>query len=123
MRWTRNQAERPSNHREGTGMYATFSYDIGSGSHPNEEVLERIMEKFDALPNGAERRRCHLLGDTFICEVANLDDFEATNLRLARLRTELGEQFSYTFSLHSRNAPLKIRGPHNAPLAKQIIEA
>ena len=104
-------------------MYATFSYDIGSGSHPNEEVLQKIMAKFDLLPNGEERRRCHLLGDTFICEVTNLDDFEATNLRLARLRTDLNEQFSYTFSLHSRNALIKIRGPHNASLAKQIVEA
>jgi hypothetical protein len=104
-------------------MYATFSYDIGSGSHPNEEVLQKILEKFDIMPNGDERRRCHLLGDTFICEVANLNDFEATNTRLARLRTDLDEQFNYTFSLHTRNAPLKIRGPHNSSLAKQIIEA
>ena len=81
------------------------------------------MEKFNLLPNGGERRRCHLLGDTFICEVANLNDFEAMNARLARLRTDLDEQFSSAFSLHTRNAPLKIRGPHNASLAKQILEA
>jgi hypothetical protein len=104
-------------------MYATFSYDIGSGSHPNEDVLQKILEKFDLLPSGSERRRCHLLGDTFICEVANLNDFESTNVKLARLRGELSDQFSYTFSLHTRNAPLKIRGPHNASLAKQIMEA
>ena len=57
-------------------MYATCSYDIGSGRHPNEEVLEKILEKFEAVPNGADRRRCHQFGDTFICEVANLNDFE-----------------------------------------------
>jgi hypothetical protein len=104
-------------------MYAEFSYDIGPGIHPNEEVLQKILEKFDLLPNGEERRRCHLLSDTFICEMTNLNDFEATNTRLSRLRTDLGEQFNYTFTLHPRNAPIKIRGTHNASLAKQIIEA
>ena len=104
-------------------MYAEFSYDLVPGSHPIEEVLEKILEKFDLKPNGEERRRCHLLSDTFICEVANLNDFEATNSRLSRLRSDLDEQFNYTFSLRPRNAPIKIRGEHNAALAKQIIEA
>ena len=93
------------------------------GTHPNEEVLEKILEKFDLKPNGEERRRCHLLSDTFICEVTNLNDFEATNTRLSRLRSDLDEQFSYTFSLRPRNAPIKIRGTHNSALAQQIIEA
>lgn len=104
-------------------MYAEFSYDLVPGSHPNEEVLEKILEKFDVMPSGDERRRCHLLSDTFICEVVNLNDFEATNNRLSRLRSDLDEQFNYTFSLRPRNAPLKIRGTHNAALAKEIIEA
>ena len=104
-------------------MYAEFSYDLAPGTHPNEEVLEKILEKFDMKPNGEERLRCHLLSDTFICEVANLNDFEATNTRLSRLRSDLDEQFSYTFSLRPRNAPIKIRGPHNSALAQQIIEA
>ena len=47
------------------------------GTHPSDEVLQKILEKFDLKPNGEERRRCDLLSDTFICEVAN-DDFEAT---------------------------------------------
>jgi hypothetical protein len=104
-------------------MYAEFSYDLMPGAHPNDEVLQKILEKFDLKPNGEERRRCDLLSDTFICEVANLNDFEATNNRLRRLRSDLNDQFSYTFSLRPRNAPIKIGGTHNAALAKQIIEA
>jgi hypothetical protein len=104
-------------------MYAEFSYDLVPGTMPIEEVLARILEKFDLTPTGEERRRCHLLSDTFICEIANLNDFEATNNRLSRLRLDLGEQFNYTFSLRPRNGPIKIRGTHNAALAKQIIEA
>jgi hypothetical protein len=104
-------------------VYAEFSYDLVPGTHPNEEVLEKILEKFDVMPNGDERRRCHLLSDTFICEVANLNDFENTNTRLSRLRSDLGEQFNYTFSLRPRNAPIKIRGSHNTGLAKEIIES
>jgi hypothetical protein len=106
-----------------TAMYAEFSYDLVPGTHPNDEVLDLILEKFDVKPNGEERRRCHLLSDSFICEIVNLNDFEATNTRLTRLRTELEEQFNYTFSLRPRNAPIKIRGSHNAALAKEIIEA
>ena len=104
-------------------MYAEFSYDLMPGTHPNDEVLQKILEKFDLKPNGEERRRCDLLSDTFICEVANLNDFEATNNRLRRLRSELNEQFSYTFSLRPRNAPIRVGGTHNTALAKQIIEA
>jgi hypothetical protein len=104
-------------------MYAEFSYDLVPGTHPNNEVLDKIIEKLGLLPNGAERRRCDLLSDTFICEVANLNDFEATNGRLSKLRLDLGGQFNYTFSLRPRNALIKIRGDHNASLAKQIIEA
>jgi hypothetical protein len=104
-------------------MYAEFSYDLVPGTLPNDEVLQKILEKFDVMPSGAERRRCHLLSDTFICEVANLNDFEATHTRLSRLRAELDEQFNYTFSLRPRNALMRIRGSHNASLAKQIIEA
>lgn len=104
-------------------MYAEFSYDLVPGTLPNEDVLEKILEKFDLKPNSEERRRCHLLSDTFICEIANLNDFEATNTRLSRLRSDLDEQFNYTFSLRSRNAPIKICGSHNAALARQIIEA
>jgi hypothetical protein len=104
-------------------MYAEFSYDLLAGSLPNDEVLTKILEKFDVKPNGDERRRCDLLSDTFICEVTNLNDFEATNTRLSRLRSDLNEQFNYTFSLRPRNAPIKIRGSHNAALAREIIEA
>ena len=109
--------------RERPFMYAEFSYDIVPGIHPNEEVLARILEKFDVKPNGDERLRCHLLSDTLICEITNLNDFESTNTRLARLRSELDDQFSYTFSLRPRNALIQIRGTHNAPLAKKIIES
>jgi hypothetical protein len=104
-------------------MFAEFSYDLVPGNLPIEEVLDRILEKFDVKPNGDERLRCHLLSDSFICEVANLNDFEATHTRLSRLRTDLNDQFNYTFSLRPRNAPIKIRGSHNAALAKHIIEA
>jgi hypothetical protein len=104
-------------------MYAEFSYDLVPGDLPLEEVLTKILEKFDLKPTGEERRRCHLLSDTLICEIANLNDFESTNNRLSRLRTDLDGQFNYTFSLRPRNAPLKIKGSHNAALAKQIMEA
>lgn len=104
-------------------MYAEFSFDLAPGDHPNEDVLTKILENFDLKPNGEERRRCYLLSDTFICEISNLNDYEATDARLRRLRTQLDEQFSYTFSLRSRNAPIKIRGSHNAELAAEIIEA
>lgn len=104
-------------------MYAEFSYDLVPGTLPVEEVLRRILEKFDLKPTGEERRRCHLLSDTFICEIANLNDYEAIHNRLNRLRIEVEDQFSYTFSLRSRNAPIKIRGEHNVGLARQIIEA
>jgi len=104
-------------------MYAAFSYDIAPGTHPNEEVLEKILEKFDLKPNGDERPRCHLLSDTFICEMVNLNDFEATTTRLSRLRLDLDEQFNFTFTLHPRDAPIKIRGTHNTALANQIISA
>jgi hypothetical protein len=85
-------------------------------------VLTKILEKFDLKPNGEERLRCHLLSDTLICEIVNLNDFESANTRLSRLRSELEEQFNYTFSLRPRNAQIEIRGSHNAPLAKQIIK-
>ena len=104
-------------------MYGAFSYDIVPGTVPNDSVLEQILQKFDLMPNGDERHRCDLLSDTFICEVANLNDFEATTVRLSRLRSELDDQFSFTFTLHPRGAPIKIRGTHNTSLAKQIIEA
>ncbi len=104
-------------------MYAEFSYDLVPGTLPVEEVLDKILEKFDLMPSGEERRRCHLLSDTLICEITNLNDFEATNTRLSRLRTDLGEQFNYTFSLRPLNALIKIKGSHNAALAKQIVEA
>ena len=104
-------------------MYAAFSYDIVPGTHPNESVLDQILAKFDLKPNGDERLRCHLLSDTLICEITNLNDFEATTLRLSRLRSELDDQFNFTFTLHPRGAPIKIRGSHNTSLAKQIIEA
>jgi hypothetical protein len=104
-------------------MFAEFSYDLVPGALPLEEVLKKILEKFDLMPNGEERRRCDLLSDTLICQIANLNDFEATDNRLNKLRSDLGEQFNYTFSLRSRNSPIKIRGSHNAALAKQIVEA
>ena len=104
-------------------MYAEFSYDLAPGDHPNEDVLAKILEKFDLKPNGEERRRCDLLSDTFICEISNVNDFEDTDRRLRRLRTDLGEQFNYTFSLRTRNATIRIRGSHNEELAKEIIEA
>jgi hypothetical protein len=104
-------------------MYAAFSYDIVPGIHPNDLVLDQILQKFDLKPNGDERRRCHLLSDTFICEVTNRNDFEATTTRLSRLRSDLNEQFNFTFTLHPSGAPIKIRGSHNSSLAKQIIDA
>jgi hypothetical protein len=104
-------------------MYAEFSYDLVPGTLPNDQVLDKILEKFDVKPNGDERRRCHILSETFICEISNLNDFESTNNKLSRLRSDLGGQFNYTFSLRPRNGEIRIRGSHNTALAKQIIEA
>ena len=104
-------------------MYAEFSYDLVPGTHPNDDVLAKILEKFDLKPNGDERRRCDVLSDTFICQITNLNDFETMHTRLTRLRSDLDGQFNYTFSLRPRNAPIKIRGTHNTALATQIIEA
>jgi hypothetical protein len=104
-------------------MYGSFSYDIVPGTVPNDSVMEQILDKFVLKPNGDERLRCDLLSDTFICEITNLNDFESVTLRLSRLRSDLDEQFNFTFTLHSRGAPIKIRGTHNASLANQIIEA
>jgi hypothetical protein len=104
-------------------MYAEFSYDLVPGALTNDIVLSRILERFVLKPNGDERLRCDVLSDSFICEIANAKDFEAINEDLIALREELGEQFSYTFSLHPRGAPIRIEGAHNRPLAKKIVTA
>jgi len=107
----------------GASMYAEFSYDLVVGTTPNGDVITQILQKFDLKPNGEERKRCDLLSDTFICEIANLNDFDAIDDRLRRLRLDLDLQFNYTFSLRPRAALIKIRGDHNAALARQIVEA
>lgn len=104
-------------------MYAEFSYELVPGTRPVEEVLLQVLDAFALKPGGAERKRCLLLQDSLICEIANLNDFEATNSRLNRLRTDLNGQFNYTFSLRSRNDLIKIKVEHNHELARQIIEA
>lgn len=104
-------------------MYAEFSYELVPGTRPVEDVLLQVLEAFALKPDGAERKRCPLLQDSLICEIANLNDFEATNNRLGRLRTDLDGQFNYTFSLRSRNALIKIRVEHNRELAREIVEA
>jgi hypothetical protein len=104
-------------------MFAEFSYDILSGATPNDEVLDRILEKFDVKPDGDVRRRCHLLSGTFICEISSLDDFESVERRVRRLRSDLAGQFHYAFSLRPRNAPIHVLSDHNAALARQIVEA
>jgi hypothetical protein len=104
-------------------MYAEFSYDLIAGQHANDDVLTQILEKFATKPNGEERRRCDLLSDTFICEIANSLDFESVHQRIATLRLTLGEQFNYAFSLRSRGDVMRIRGSHNETLARQIIDS
>ena len=104
-------------------MYAEFSYELVPGTRPVEDVLVQVLDAFALKPNGDERKRCPLLEDSLICEIANLSDFEATNARLNGLRTDLDGQFNYTFSLRSRNDLIKIRVEHNHELARQIIEA
>ena len=37
-------------------MYAEFSHDLMPGTHPSDEVLQKILEKFDLKPNGMARR-------------------------------------------------------------------
>jgi hypothetical protein len=103
-------------------MYAEFSYDVVPGGLPILDVLNRILEEFDLKPNGQERLRCDLLSDTFICEISNLNDFEATDSRLNQLRKDLDQQFNYTFSLGGRSSPLRIRSAHNEDLAKEIMK-
>lgn len=104
-------------------MYAEFSYDLVPGQHANDEVLDQILAKFAKKPNGDDRRRCDLLSDTFICEIANAQDFESTHQKLSTLRIALDEQFNYAFSLRSRGDVMRIRGSHNETLAKQIIDS
>jgi hypothetical protein len=102
-------------------MYGEFSYDIVPGTIPNEVVLLQVLQEFDLKPNGLPRLRCSLLSDTFICEIANTQDYEDTNGRLNALRNLLANQFSYTFSLRRKGDPIRIRGTHDIDLAKQII--
>lgn len=104
-------------------MYAEFSYDLVPGQHANDDVLVQILEKFAKKPNGDDRRRCDVLSDTFICEIANSLDFESIHQRVATLRLALNEQFNYAFSLRSRGDVMRIRGSHNETLAKQIIDS
>jgi hypothetical protein len=102
-------------------MYAEFSYDLVPGDIPNDRVLLRILACFAEKPNGERRRRCDLLSDTFICEIENTKDYEATNTQLHRLRNETKEQFNYTFSLRSKGDPIRIRSAYDAALARQIV--
>lgn len=102
-------------------MYAEFSYDIVPGTIADEVVLLEVLQEFDMKPNGDARVRCRLLSDTFICEMANSQDYEDTNSRLSALRTALDEQFNYSFSLRRKGDPIRIRGSHDSALARQIV--
>jgi hypothetical protein len=103
-------------------MYAEFSHDIIPGQHSNDDVLTEILKRFATKPDDQPRLRCDVLSDTFICEIATTEDYEKTNQRLSKLRLDLDEQFSYTFSLRRKGDPIRIRGNHNKPLAQQIID-
>ncbi len=102
-------------------MYAEFSYDIAAGEHSNDTVRDRLLDKFELLPDGSPRRRCDLLSDTFICEITNLNDFDTLDRKLLRLRASLGHQFSYSFSLRRPSTPFRIRSNHDVHKAQQII--
>jgi hypothetical protein len=102
-------------------MYAEFSYDIVPGAQSNATVLAEILKKFESKPNGDPRLLCDVLSDTFICEVVNASDFNSLHQRLSMLRTTLGEQFNYAFSLRSSGDVIRIRGSHNEALARQIV--
>jgi hypothetical protein len=102
-------------------MYGEFSYDIVPGQVPNEVVMLQVLQEFDLKPNGEARLRCSLLSDTFICEIANTQDYEDTNTRLSTLRGLLGDQFCYTFSLRRKGDPIRIRGSHDTDLARRIV--
>ncbi|HJU42717.1 MAG TPA: hypothetical protein VJ691_07870 [Vicinamibacterales bacterium] len=104
-------------------MYGEFSFDIVPGQVPNEVVLLQVLQEFDFKPSGAVRLRCSLLSDTFICEIANTQDYEDTNSRLSALRATLGDQFSYTFSLRRKGDPIRIRGSHDSTLAARIVNS
>ena len=102
-------------------MYGEFSYDLVPGEIPNDEVLLRILDCFATKPNGEPRKRCDLLSDTFICEIDNARDYDATNTRLNGVRNQTNAQFNYTFSLRSKGDPIRIRSTHDATLARQIV--
>ena len=104
-------------------MYGEFSYDIVPGQIPNEVVLLQVLQEFDAKPSGTPRLRCSLLSDSFICEIANTQDYEDTNTRLTTLREVLGQQFNYTFSLRRKGDPIRIRGTHDSALARKIVNS
>lgn len=102
-------------------MYAEFSYDIVAGLEQNVSVLSEILKKFELTPNGDARLRCDVLSDTFICEIVSIADFNSLHQKLAMLRTSLGDQFNYAFSVHAPGEAMRIRGPHDEKLAKKIV--
>lgn len=102
-------------------MYGEYSYDIVPGTIPNDVVMLQMLDEFSVKPNGDARKRCNLLSDSFICEIQNSNDYEAVHTNLVALRTALGEQFNYTFSLRRKGDPIRIRGTHDEALAKQIV--
>jgi hypothetical protein len=102
-------------------MYGEYSYDIVPGVIPNDVVLLQMLDEFNLKPNGKARMRCNLLSDSFICEIQHSNDYETVHARLEALRTALGDQFNYTFSLRRKGDPIRIRGTHDAALAQQIV--
>jgi len=102
-------------------MYGEYSYDIVPGAIPNEVVLLQMLDEFNLKPNGEARLRCSLLSDSFICEIQHSNDYETVHASLEVLRTALGDQFNYTFSLRRKGDPIRIRGTHDAALAQQIV--
>ena len=102
-------------------MYGEYSYDIVPGTIPNDVVMLQMLDEFRVKPNGEARKRCNLLSDSFICEIQHTNDYETVHSNLTALRTALGEQFNYTFSLRRKGDPIRIKGSHDAALAKKIV--
>ena len=97
-------------------MYATLSYDVNAGPEPIEDVRAAMFLLF------AEREKCDLLSDTFICGVEDTADYLGLAKKLKQIGTEYPDQFQFVFTLHRAGDPLRSNGNYPKPQAKEILD-
>jgi hypothetical protein len=98
-------------------MYTTVSYDVNAGQEPIDEIHQAIIDLF------ADRDTCDLLSDTFICEVADSDDYLTVVKDLRKIGSDFPGQFQFVATLHRSGDPLRSNGKFPRPKAKEIIAA